>query len=235
MLRAYRVQNFVTGYAIWKKLETAHEGTSQVKARLRETFRREYEVFTQKPGESIESMFSRFQSIVNKVHANSVPGAQPFSDHEKAIKLLYALDRKEWEVKVETIIESASYDTLTVDELFSKLKAREVDSESRAKLDGSSSKNVALVSNPGTSANPNPLGGFALSSLASVTEEQMEVLDDEDLALVINKFQRFYQNRKGRKKGERTGCFNCGDPSHFVADCPKKKREEYDYPRHKGD
>ena len=63
----------------------------------------------------------------------------------------------------------------------------------------------------------------------------MEVLDDEDLALVINKFQRFYQNRKGRKKGERTGCFNCGDPSHFVADCPKKKREEYDYPRHKDD
>ena len=133
-------------------------------------------------------MFSRFQSIVNKVRANSVPGAQPFSDHEKAIKLLYALDRKEWEVKVETIIESASYDTLTVDELFSKLKAREVDSESRAKLDGSSSKNVALVSNPGTSSNPNPLGGFALSSLASVTEEQMEVLDDEDLALVITKF-----------------------------------------------
>ena len=36
-----RVESLETGYAIWKKLETAHEGTSQVKARLRETYRRE--------------------------------------------------------------------------------------------------------------------------------------------------------------------------------------------------
>ena len=62
---------------------------------------------------------------MNKLRANQPQGTQTYSDHEKAMKLLYALDRKVWEVKVQTIIESVSYETLTVDELFNKLKASE--------------------------------------------------------------------------------------------------------------
>ena len=93
-----------------------------MKARLFETHRRAYENFTQEPSESIDLMFSRFQSIVNKVKANRSAGALEYTEHEKALKLLYALD-----LKVNTIIESAGYETLTVNELFSKLKATEVD------------------------------------------------------------------------------------------------------------
>jgi hypothetical protein len=51
----------------------------------------------------------------------------PYDDHERALKLLYALDRKVWDVKVTSIIESSRYETLTVDELFSKLKSTEID------------------------------------------------------------------------------------------------------------
>jgi hypothetical protein len=46
----------------------------------------------------------------------------PYDNHERALKLLHALDGKVWEVKVLMIIESSNYETLTVDELFSKLK-----------------------------------------------------------------------------------------------------------------
>jgi hypothetical protein len=56
-------------------------------------------------------MFSRFLSIVNKMRANKPQ--LPYDDHERALKLLYALDRKVWNVKVPAIIESANYDTLT--------------------------------------------------------------------------------------------------------------------------
>jgi hypothetical protein len=49
----------------------------------------------------------------------------PYDDHERALKLLYALDQKVWDVKVTAIIESSGYETLTVDELFSKLKSTE--------------------------------------------------------------------------------------------------------------
>ena len=45
-----------------------------------------------------------------------------------------------------TIIESAGYETLTVNELFSKLKATEVDNQTRAKFNGAPpSKSIALV------------------------------------------------------------------------------------------
>ena len=62
-----------------------------------------------------------------------------YIEHEKAIKLLYALDRSVWDLKVNTIIESAGYETLIVNELFSKLKATEVDNQTRAKLNGAPS------------------------------------------------------------------------------------------------
>ena len=46
----------------------------------------------------------------------------PLSTHrKKALKLLYALDRSVWDLKVNTIIESAGYET--VNKLFTKLKA----------------------------------------------------------------------------------------------------------------
>jgi hypothetical protein len=70
-------------------------------------------------------MFSRFQTIVNKMRANKAQF--PYDDHERALKLLFALDQKVWDVKVSTIIESTSYNTLTVNELFSKLKSTEID------------------------------------------------------------------------------------------------------------
>ena len=87
------VQEFKEAHKIWTCLENYHEGTPQVKARLYETHRCEYENFTQEPGESIEVMFSHFQSIVNKVSANKAAGTLDYTEHEKALKLLYALDR----------------------------------------------------------------------------------------------------------------------------------------------
>ena len=90
-----------------------------------------------------------FQSIVNKVNANRSADALEYTEHEKALKLLYALDRSVWDLKVNTIIESTGYETLTVNELFSKLKATEVDNQTRAKLNGAPpSKSIALCDWP---------------------------------------------------------------------------------------
>ena len=77
-------------------LANFHEGTSQVKARLYETYKREYENFSQQPGESIDDLFGRFQSIVKQIRANARNGALPYDDHEQACKLLYALDQSIW-------------------------------------------------------------------------------------------------------------------------------------------
>jgi hypothetical protein len=50
-----------------------------------------------------------------------------YDDHEKALKLLHALDQRVWEVKVSAIIESPNYETLTMVEIFIKLKSTEID------------------------------------------------------------------------------------------------------------
>jgi len=74
-------------------------------------------------------------------------GALPYDDHEQACKLLFALDRSIWQMKKESIVESAGYETLTTNELYSKLKASEY-SQAQAKMSGPTPKSLALMSGP---------------------------------------------------------------------------------------
>ena len=129
-----RVSHLKTAREIWSLLSAYHEGTATIKARLVETYWREYENFVQKPGESVDDLFGRFQSIINKFRVNSTPAELPHTDHQQDVKLLYALDRKVWEIKVNSIIESAGFDTIGVEALYSKLKATEVDYKMRDSL-----------------------------------------------------------------------------------------------------
>jgi hypothetical protein len=73
------------------------------------------------PGESIDAMFQRFTGIVNNMSTNVA--MLPYDYHDRAIKLLHFLDHTVRSDKVEAILESEKYETLTVDELFSKLKS----------------------------------------------------------------------------------------------------------------
>jgi hypothetical protein len=145
-------------------------------------------------------MFSRFQTIVNKMPTNMAQ--LPYDDHERALKLLYALDRKVWDVKVTAIIESSGYETLTVDKLFSNLKSTNIDYQTQAKLKNPSALTMALVSGNGLSslANHSQMS-FALSSLVSVIEEQLEAFGDDELVLVINRFLWFHNNRLNCQRG----------------------------------
>jgi antibiotic biosynthesis monooxygenase (ABM) superfamily enzyme len=68
--------------------------------------------------------------IVNNMGANVT--VLPYDDHDRAMKLLHSLDRTVWSEKVEGILESEKYETLTMDELFSKLKSSKVDRGVRA-------------------------------------------------------------------------------------------------------
>ena len=65
-----RVCDCTTAQEIWVRLQSYHKRTAQVQTRLFEMYKREYENFSQLDRESIDSMFSRFQSIVNKMRAN---------------------------------------------------------------------------------------------------------------------------------------------------------------------
>jgi hypothetical protein len=120
-------------------------------------------------------------------------------------------------------VESEKYDTLMVNELFSKLKSAEVDRGTTTKLDGlTDSHSLALVGGSKGKANTNPSTRmFSFSSLMSMPDEEFDVLGEDELALLTRQFEKLHENRVNMRRNTRT-CFQCGKPGHFVADCPEK-------------
>nr|XP_016484044.1 PREDICTED: uncharacterized protein LOC107804639 [Nicotiana tabacum] len=54
---------------IWEALQTAHEGTTQVKQSKIDMLTTEYELFKMKDDESIQDIHTRFTSIINELHS----------------------------------------------------------------------------------------------------------------------------------------------------------------------
>jgi hypothetical protein len=173
---------------IWLVLKEAHAGNAQVQARMYATYRREYENFTHLPGESINALFQRLTVVVNNMRA--YVDVLPYDDHDRAVKLLHSLDHTIWGGKFESIVESEKYDTITVNELFSKLKLAEVDRGMTAKLEGpTNSHSLALVGGSKGKANTNPSTRmFSFSSLMSMPDEEFDVLEEDELALLTRRF-----------------------------------------------
>jgi hypothetical protein len=114
----------------------------------------------------------------------------PYDDHDRVVKLLHSLDRTVWGAKFEAIVELEKYDTLTVNEMFSKLKSAEVDRGMTAKIEGpTDSHSLALIGGSKGNANANPSTRmFSLSSLMSMPDEEFDVLGEDELALLTRWF-----------------------------------------------
>jgi hypothetical protein len=126
------------------------------------------------PSESIDAMFQRFTVIVNNMRANVA--VLPYDDHDRAIKLLHSLDQTMWSEKVEAILVSEKYETLTADEMFSKHKSSEMDRGVCAKIENlTNPHSLAIVS--GSRPNANMTSRYlSLSCLVSMLDEEFDVL-----------------------------------------------------------
>jgi hypothetical protein len=197
------------------------------------TYRIEYENFTHLPGESIDALFQRFTVVVNNMRANV--DVLSYDDHDRAVKLLHSLDRTVWGGKFEAIVESEKYDTLTMNELFSKFNSAEVDRGMTAKTKGpTDSHSLTLIGGSKGKSNANPSTRmFSLSSLMSLPDEEFDVLGEDELALLTRRFERMHENRVNSRRNSRM-CFKCGKTGHFFAECPKVNNHDKHKSKDKG-
>jgi hypothetical protein len=100
-----------------------YEGSSEIKSLHKDSYNKQYQTFTQKPGESLDDCFARFESIVSSIHTC---GLLAYSDNERAKQLHYALYDSVWGMKITALEESSDFATIDTEKLFSKLKSQTV-------------------------------------------------------------------------------------------------------------
>jgi hypothetical protein len=140
-------------------------------------------------------------------------------------------------MKITALEESADVATLDTEKLFSKLKSHKLSWKGCPNSDASLTSKTFVTTTRigGHDANPTVSSAleFVLCSLAATSDEQYESIPDDEIALLAKKFHALHKFHKERRRSPR-GCFECGDTTHFIADCPKRKKidsssNKYDY------
>jgi hypothetical protein len=168
-----------------------------------------------------------FESIVSSLRSC---GPLAFSDNEHAKQLLYALDDSVWGMKITALEESTDFATLDTEKLFSKLKSHKLSKKWHPNHDASFSSKALItgarvgghVANPTNTTDSSTLV-FALSSLCAASDEQYKSIPDDEIALLVRKFHALHRFCKEMRRSPR-GCFECGDTTHFITDCLKRKK-----------
>jgi hypothetical protein len=140
------------------------------------------------------------------------------------------LDYYVWGMKITVLEEFADFFTLDTEKLFSKLKSHELSRKGRPNHDASLTSKTLITSAHvgGYDVNPTNITvssalKFVLSSLVAASDEQYESIPDDEITLLARKFLALHKFHKERRRSPR-GCFECSDITHFIADCPKRKK-----------
>ncbi|GJT49165.1 retrovirus-related pol polyprotein from transposon TNT 1-94 [Tanacetum coccineum] len=213
-----------TAKEIWDTLLITHQGNSQVKDNKIDLLVQQYEQFTIPEEESIDNAFARFNTIITSLKALD----EGFSSKNYVRKFLRALHPK-WRAKVTTIEESKDLTSLSLAELIKNLKVYEVIIKNDSKMvKGKREQNKSL----------------ALKAKKESSDEDSSNSDseDEEYAMAVKEFKKFFKRRGRfarqprderksfqRSRSDKDGkserkCFRCGDPNHFIGECPKSSR-----------
>ncbi|GJX99031.1 retrovirus-related pol polyprotein from transposon TNT 1-94 [Tanacetum coccineum] len=195
-----RIFMYNTVKEIWKTLLITHQGNNQVKDNKINLLVQQYEQFVIFEDESIESAFARFNTIITSLKALD----EGYSSKNYVRKFLRALHPK-WRAKVTAIEESKDLTSLSLDELIGNLKVHKMIIQ----------KDSEIVKAKGERKS------IALKGKKESSDEECRFVRQHR-----NDKKTFQRSRDGKNgKGDRK-CFRCGDPNHFIGECPKPPKDK---------
>jgi len=186
----------------------------------------QYELFRMKEDENIETMYSRFQTLVFGLQI--LKKRYVASDHVN--KILRSLPAK-WRPKVTSIEEAKDLNTLSVEDLISSLKCRGIGLNEHEPV--KKPKSIALKSR-----------GKSTKALKALESEEESTSEDsgedpavvQEMAMLSNRLQYLAKknkkfmsrgsSHKSSRREEHKGCFNCKKTGHFISDCPDLQKEK---------
>jgi hypothetical protein len=216
-----RVAHLETAHDVWLKLCNTYEGSSKIKSSRKDTYNGHYQTFAQKPDESLDDYFARFELIVSSLRSC---GPLAYSDNERAKQLYYALDDSVSDINITALEKFVDFATLDTEKLFSKLKSHELSRKGHPNHDISLSSKVLITSAHVGDHDANPTNNtvsyaleFFLSSLVAASNKQYESIPDDEIILLSMKFRALHKFHKERRRSP-SGCFECDDTTHFITD-----------------
>jgi hypothetical protein len=89
--------------------------------------------------------------------------------------------------------------------MISFLSPAEVDKKLQSKHEGSTDHSLALVGGSKGKVNTNPsYRQFSLSSLMSISDDEFDVLSEEELALLSLRFDRLHEKQRNARRSSGT-------------------------------
>ncbi|XP_073153420.1 uncharacterized protein [Henckelia pumila] len=216
-----KIKTCKTGKEIWEKLIQVCEGNEQTKENKLSVATQRFDNIKMKSGESMSEFDERVSGIVIELNALG----KTYPNRKVILKVKQGLP-KEWDVKTMAMRESKDLNKLELHDLFANLKPYEFELQTREEDQSTSKLTKALTA-------------VKIESPAQ-PEKTAEQLSSDAMSLFVKKFGKFIRrNQEGSYKRsfqkkdvveEPRSCFNCGKIEHFIADCPKPKRDEQTSP-----
>ena len=223
-----RIATLESANEIWTTLKNVHEGTSSVRESKIELLKGKLDRFVMNENETPSEMYNRLNLLVNEIKGL---GNKEMTDSFIVKRMLRAITPRN--VTLVTLIrERDDFDTLTPHDVLGRILAHDLMQQE--------SKEVYDLTNQGSSSKKQNLALKAKQEEEESTSgEECGELQDEEMALFVRRFNKFFKKgvfnkssyskkpfNKSRPRYSERRCYECGETGHFIAKCPNKKDKD---------
>ena len=121
-----KISAYRTAKEVWDKLETMHEGTSQVKKTKISLLMHEYETFSMHEHATISQMHERYTVIINNLRRLG----KTLSNEEQVERIVRCMPKK-WEPNLATLEGNKSWEGTQLEDLIRALATQELKFEKK--------------------------------------------------------------------------------------------------------